>query len=70
MITLIGKRTSTRFAEIQSLLDNLSLSYQMKYTSDAPFIQEGSIQYRKKEEIDKYLIELENELKSGYYCAI
>lgn len=70
MLTLIGKKTSSRFKEIQSLLDKLSLSYTMKYTSDSPFIQEGSIQYRSNDEIEKFLLDLENELKSWYYCAV
>jgi len=42
----------------------------MKYTMDYPFIQEGIVQYRGDEEIEKYLLDLENELKSGYYCAV
>ena len=70
MITLIEKKTSSRFIEIQALLDKLSLSYQMKYTMDYPFTQKGIVQYRRDEEIEKYLLDLENELKSGYYCAV
>ncbi len=70
MIILIGTKTSSRFIEIWVLLDKLSLSYQMKYTMDYPFIQEEIVQCRGDEEIGKRILDLENELKSGHYCPV
>lgn len=70
MLTLIGKKSSSHFIEIQKKLDELTLSYHMKYTNDRPYLQDGEIEVKGKEEIKKYIDELEEELKRWYYCSI
>ena len=68
MVTLIGKKTSKKFLEIQEKLDNFSVSYQMKYTSDKPYLTDGDKEFKGDKKITAYLDELEQELKQWYYC--
>ncbi|MDA9774364.1 hypothetical protein N9B82_05345 [Saprospiraceae bacterium] len=68
MVTLIGKKTSKKFLEIQEKLDNFSVSYQMKYTSDTPYLTDGEKEFKGDKKINAYLEELEQELKQWYYC--
>jgi len=70
MLTLIGKKSTTQFIEIQKRLDDLTVSYNMKYTKDKPYLQDGKIQIKGKEEIKKYIDDLGEELKRWYYCSI
>lgn len=69
MLTLIGKNSSKDFLEIQKKLKDLTVSYHMKYTNDKPYLQDGEIQVKGKEEIEKYIEELGEELKRWYYCS-
>ena len=70
MLTLIGKRHSENFIEIQKRLDDLTVSYQMQYTSDRPYLQDGKLIIKGSEEISTYLKELDDELQRWYYCSV
>lgn len=70
MLLLIGKKQAKPFLEIQKKLDELSVSYNMKYTRDTPYLQDGSIIVKGKEEITNYIEDLGEELKKWYYCSI
>ena len=70
MLTLIGKKNTNKFIDLQSELDKLSVSYQMKYTSDTPYLQDGKLEIKGSSEIKIYLTELEDELRRWYYCSV
>lgn len=69
MITLVGNKEKEAFKSIQDKLDSLTVSYQMKYTKDKPYIQDGKLEFKGQDKINEYLEELESELIQWYYCA-
>jgi len=69
MITLIGNKEKDAFKKIQDRLDSLSLSYQLQYTNDSPYLQDGKIVIKGEEDISSYIDELASELNQWYYCA-
>lgn len=70
MLILIGKNKTKPFKEIQNKLDNLSLAYRMKYTSDQPYLQEGSVIVKGEKDITEYIRELGEETRTWQYCTI
>ena len=69
MITLVGNKDKDSFKVIQDKLDELTVAYQMMYTKDTPYLQDGNTLIKGKDEINAYLEELQSELIQWYYCA-
>ena len=69
MITLIGNKEKDLFKSIQDKLDKLTVSYQMKFTKNTPYLQDGNLEVKGEDKINSYLEELESELIQWYYCA-
>ena len=70
MLTLIGRKSDSRFEEIQQKLDSLSVTYVIKYTKDKPYLKDGELQVKFFDEMKEYFLELEDELRKWHYCSI
>ena len=69
MITLVGNKEKDAFKAIQDKLDELTVAYQMMYTTDRPYLQDGNTRIEGTDEINAYLEDLQSELIQWYYCA-
>ena len=68
MITLVGQKEAKDFKQLQEKLDSLSVSYRIQYRAVTSYILDGQIEIKGDEKIEKYLIELEQDLDHWYYC--
>ncbi len=68
MITLVGKKDSPDFMEWQEQLESMRVSFRMQYGANSSYIEDGQIVIKGRENIQRYLSDLEQDLEHWYYC--